>query len=56
VTAASAGSASVPNTISDKQWADLRRRAEKVAPGMFSREAIARRKASSRNLEQASKN
>lgn len=33
----------VPNTISDKQMADIRRRAEKVAPPLFSAEAIRRR-------------
>ncbi|WP_433368323.1 hypothetical protein ACQPZX_41340 [Actinoplanes sp. CA-142083] len=31
------------NTISDQQMADLQRRAEKVAPPMFSQEAIQRR-------------
>lgn len=33
----------VPNTISDKQMADLKRRAEKAAPPMFSREATRHR-------------
>jgi hypothetical protein len=33
----------VPNTISDKQMADLSRRAEKVAPPMFSNEAVKKR-------------
>jgi hypothetical protein len=37
----------VPNTISDQQWADLRRRAEKAAPPMFSDKAVAQRLASS---------
>lgn len=36
----------IPNTISDRQMADLQRRARKVAPPMLSREAIAQRKAS----------
>ncbi len=39
--------ARVPNTITDRQMTDLRRRAEKVAPPMFSREAVSRRLAAS---------
>lgn len=39
--------ARVPNTITDRQMADLRRRAEKVAPPMFSAEATRRRLAAS---------
>ena len=38
----------VPNTISDQQMADLRRRAEKVAPPMFSQKAVAQRLASNK--------
>jgi hypothetical protein len=34
-----------PNTISDKQMADLSRRAQKANPQMFSDAAVARRKA-----------
>ncbi|WP_436523157.1 hypothetical protein [Actinoplanes sp. HUAS TT8] len=37
----------VPNTITDQQMADLRRRAEKVAPPLLSNEATRRRLASS---------
>lgn len=36
----------VPNTISDRKMADLQRRAQKAAPPMFSRKAVAARKAS----------
>lgn len=32
------------NTITDQQWADIQRRADKVAPPLFSREAVSRRK------------
>ncbi|GAA1879164.1 hypothetical protein [Asanoa iriomotensis] len=46
----------VPNTISDKQMASLRRRAEKAAPPMFSDEAIKRRKAASAQIKNAHKN
>ena len=35
----------VPNTISDADWDDIRRRAEKAQPPLFSDEAIRRRKA-----------
>lgn len=35
------------NTITDQQMADIRRRAEKVAPPLFSDEATRRRKAAS---------
>lgn len=41
----------VPNTIDDKKMADLQRRAQKVAPPMFSREATAKRLASNRQRE-----
>lgn len=34
------------NTITDKQYADLQRRARKAAPPMFDRKAVAGRKAS----------
>jgi hypothetical protein len=37
----------VPNTITDRQMGDLRRRAEKVAPPLFSDEATRRRFAAS---------
>jgi hypothetical protein len=43
----------VPNTISDQQMADLRRRAEKVAPPMFSAKSVARRLASNEQQKQA---
>lgn len=39
--------ARVPNSISDSDWAALRRRAEKVAPPLFSDEATRRRLAAS---------
>lgn len=45
--------AKVPNTISDKQMADIRRRAEKVSPPMFSDEAVRRRLASGRQHDKA---
>lgn len=35
--------AKVPNTIGDKQLADLQRRAQKASPPMFSREAVRQR-------------
>lgn len=38
----------VPNTISDQQMADLRRCAEKAAPPILSKEAIARRLAANK--------
>lgn len=47
--------AKVPNTISDKQMAALRRRAEKASPGMFSPKVIAQRKASNRQRANAGK-
>jgi hypothetical protein len=37
---------SVPNTITEQQHADLSRRAQKVAPPMFSPKAVAHRKSS----------
>jgi hypothetical protein len=43
----------VPNTISDKEMANIRRRAEKVAPPMFSAEAVRRRKAFGEQLRKA---
>ncbi len=43
----------VPNTITDQQMADLRRRAEKVAPPTFSDEAVRRRKAASAQKDKA---
>lgn len=39
--------ARVPNTITDRQMADIRRRAERVAPPLFSDEATRRRLAAS---------
>lgn len=45
--------ARVPNTVTDRQWADIRRRAEKVAPPMFSDEAVRRRVASSAQKSKA---
>jgi hypothetical protein len=44
---------SVPNTISDKDMASLRRRAEKVSPPMFSTEAVRRRLASGKQHDKA---
>ena len=43
----------VPNTISDRQYADLGRRAQKANPSMFSDAAIARRKASAAQQKKA---
>jgi hypothetical protein len=43
----------VPNTISDKKMADLRRRAQKSAPPMFSDEAIKRRLAANEQQRKA---
>jgi hypothetical protein len=34
----------VPSTITDKQMAELRKRAEKVAPPLFSKQAVDQRK------------
>ncbi|WP_433297435.1 hypothetical protein ACQP2F_41020 [Actinoplanes sp. CA-030573] len=48
--------ARVPNTIPDRQWADIRRRAEKVAPPLFSAEAVRRRKAASAQMRKADQN
>jgi len=45
------GKPKVPNTISDKKYAELQQRAQKAAPSMFSREAVAKRKASSQQRE-----
>ena len=36
--------ANTPQTISERDWDNLRNRAQKAAPPMFSREAIQRRK------------
>lgn len=46
--------AKVPNTISDKQMADLQRRAQKAAPPMFSKKAIKQRLNSSDQRKKAS--
>lgn len=43
----------VPNTISDKQMADLSRRAQKAAPPMFSDKAIRQRKNSMAQRDKA---
>ena len=40
------GKPKVPNTISDKKMADIQRRARDAQKDMFSRKAIAQRKAS----------
>jgi hypothetical protein len=45
--------ARVPNTIGDRQMADIRRRAEKVAAPLFSDEAIRRRRAASAQMGKA---
>jgi len=46
----------IPNTISDKEMADIRRKATKVEPPMFSKEAIRRREMYSEQLKNADKN
>lgn len=46
----------VPNTIGDQQWADIRRRAETVAPPLLSDEAARRRKAASAQMRKAGLN
>ncbi len=43
-----------PNTISDKKWADLSRRAEKAAPHPFSSKAVAQRLATGAQQRKAS--
>jgi len=48
--------APVPNTITDRQMADIRRRAEKVAPPLFSNEATRRRLAASAQKSKADQN
>lgn len=51
--------AKVPNTISNREWANLQRRAhaaEAKSGGMFSAQAVQRRKASSAQLKNAKKN
>ncbi|WP_433299011.1 hypothetical protein ACQP2F_45060 [Actinoplanes sp. CA-030573] len=53
---ASLMAARVPNTITDRQMAELRRRAEKAAPPMFSAEAVRRRKAASAQKSKADQN
>ena len=45
--------ARVPNTITDRQMADIRRRAEKVAPPLFSDAATRRRLAASAQQSKA---
>jgi hypothetical protein len=45
--------ARVPNTITDRQMNDLRNRARKVAPPMFSAEATRRRLAASAQQRKA---
>jgi len=45
--------ARVPNTITDRQMADIRRRAEKAAPPMFSAEATRRRLAAAAQKSKA---
>lgn len=44
------------STISDKEMADLQRRAEKAAPPMFSREAVRRRVMYGKQQAKASQN
>lgn len=44
-----------PNTITDEQWRDIQERAEKASPPMFSAEAIAKRKKSSKQKQNADK-
>jgi hypothetical protein len=46
----------VPNTITDQKMADLRRRAAKAEPPMFSRKAVERRKAASVQLRKRGAN
>ncbi|XVV14415.1 hypothetical protein ACQP2X_08750 [Actinoplanes sp. CA-131856] len=46
----------VPNTITDQQWADLRQRAESVAPPLLSAEATRRRKATLAQKRKADQN
>jgi hypothetical protein len=48
--------ATVPNTVTDRQMADLRRRADKAAPPMFSTEATRRRLATSAQKRKADQN
>jgi hypothetical protein len=43
----------VPNTVSDKQMADLSRRAQKASPGMFSTKAIKHRQDSAAQQRKA---
>jgi hypothetical protein len=43
----------VPNTISDKQMADLQRRAQKANPEMFSRDQVRKRLASQEQQKKA---
>jgi hypothetical protein len=47
------GAPDVPETISDKDMADLQRRAGKAAPPMFSRVAVDKRIASERQRGKA---
>ncbi len=43
----------VPNTITDRQYADLSRKAQKANPSMFSDKAIKARKASNAQQRKA---
>ncbi|WKU02853.1 hypothetical protein [Micromonospora sp. HUAS LYJ1] len=43
----------VPNTITDQQYADLNRRAQKANPSWFTDQAVKRRKASSAQQDKA---
>jgi endonuclease YncB( thermonuclease family) len=45
--------AKVPNTITDKQYADLQQRARKAAPPMFSKKAVQGRLASKAQQKKA---
>lgn len=44
----------IPNTVSDRQMAELRRKAEKAGPPMFSPEAVCKRLAANRQRNKAS--
>lgn len=46
----------VPNTISDKDMAALKRRAEKASPGMFDPKVVRQRLASEDQRSKADKN
>ncbi|WP_176308837.1 hypothetical protein [Micromonospora sp. NBS 11-29] len=47
------GKPTVPNTISDSQWADLSRRAREAAPPMFDPHTVKARKASAEQRRKA---